>query len=235
MQNVFFYIDDSGVFGDNKTQYFIYAGYVFFSTEERKHASRKYSAVEKSIKNRIKTPKTKELKSYGLNPKIKSELYRSLNEFRRFSCIIDSVKVRKEIFEHKKHKQRFLDYSIKRTIKSTLLNAQKDNLIDLSKPVAVHIYFDEHTTATSGKYELKEAIYAELLDGSFNYNYERFFKPILVRGSTVNLTLCNSATTLLVRASDIVANKTFYEVNFSGKDISLVESELHHFSCSKFP
>ncbi|CAM4226975.1 DUF3800 domain-containing protein [Erysipelothrix aquatica] len=230
MQNVFFYIDDSGVFGDNNTRYFIYAGYVFFSTQEKNNAARKYSSVEKSIKSRTGLAQTDELKSYGLTPKLKGELYRSLNGFQRFSCIIDSKRVNRDILSHKKHKQRFLDYALKRTIKSTLQSAGNHNHVDLSKPINVHIFFDEHTTATSGKYELKEAISAELIDGSFNYNYQKFFEPILVKGSSVNLTLCNSANTLLVRASDIVANKSFYEYNHSGR-----VPTLNHFCCSKHP
>lgn len=162
-------------------------------------------------------------------------MYKSLNKFARFSCVVNCEKIKSDIWSHKKHKQRFLDYTIKRTVKDTLVKAGRKNLIDLSKPVQVNIFFDNHTTATSGKYELKEALAEELLNGTFNFNYQTFFKPILVANSTIDLTYSDSKVTTLIRASDIVANRTWREFNNSTRDLSQVITTLNHHHCSRHP
>jgi hypothetical protein len=214
MQNIFIYIDDSGVFDLKNNKYFVYAGYIFFSTEEKQQAERIYSAAEKTIRKSLDYDQSIELKSFGLSSKHKSSLFRSMNKFSRFSNIVEIKRVKKEIQSHKKHKQRFLDYTIKRTIKAAILEGANKNLFDISKKVAVRIYFDEHTTATSGLYEFKESIESELINGTFNWNFQTYYQPILIKGSCIDFKMMDSSKSTLIRASDIVANLTFYKCNF---------------------
>ncbi len=235
MQNIFIYIDDSGVFDLKNNRYFVYAGYVFFSTEEKRYAQRKYSSIEKQVKEQLQLTPQSELKSCDLKPKIKARLYRVMNEFNRFTDIIACEKVKSNIWSHKKHKQRFLDYTLKRTIKSIIIKGSKLDLFDIDNPVAVRIFFDEHTTATSGLYEFKEGIQEELINGTFNFNYNIFYPPILCKESIVDFKLCNSAKDTLIRASDVVANRSFYEFNFGGKCLSETIKKLNHFVISIYP
>ena len=74
----------------------------------------------------------------------------------------------------------------------------------------VHIYNDEHTTATNGRYELKEAIENELKNGTYNIKYDKFFPPTFENLNGIDLHFCDSKRTTLVRAADIVANRIYY-------------------------
>lgn len=235
MQNIFVFIDDSGVFDLKNNKYFIYAGYIFFSTAEKQSAERIYSKAEKSIRDTLSLDHSIELKSYTLTSKHKSSLFRTMNNFKRFSNIVDLRRVRSEIWKNKKHKQRFLDYTLKRTIKDAIVEGSNQNLFDISKPVTVHIYFDEHTTATSGLYEFKEGIQSELINGTFNYNFGLFFQPVLTRGSVVEFQMLNSAKSTLIRASDIVANLTFFKCNYGYKDFNDAINSLKHFIVRLYP
>ncbi len=69
---------------------------------------------------------------------------------------------------------------------------------------------DEHATATNGQYELHEILEREFILGTFNYDYTRYYPPILPNGKAVEVNWCNSTTKLLVRAADIIANKINY-------------------------
>ena len=74
----------------------------------------------------------------------------------------------------------------------------------------MYFYVDEHTTATNGVYELKESLLQEFKYGMHNYKYDRFFPPIFPELKNLELRYCNSASTVLVRAADIIANKVYY-------------------------
>lgn len=231
MQHVHIYIDDSGNFCKSN-EFLVYAGYIFFSNQERDIASRKFIAVEDKIRQRKRLDPNIEIKASILRPKQKSELYRSLNGFDRFSCVINCHKIQKHIWSHKKHKQRFIDYALKRTIKDSLRLGSKQGKINLAMDVKVHVHFDQHTTATSGKYEFKEGLLEELVYGTFNINYQTFFKPILTSDSTVSLKYYNSSRSILIRAADIVANTTYYQFNFSGNNLKEITEKLdHHIIC----
>ena len=74
----------------------------------------------------------------------------------------------------------------------------------------LYFYVDEHTTATNGRYELREALEQEFKVGTYNWSYQTFFPPIFSSMETVNMEYCNSKNKLLVRAADIVANKIYH-------------------------
>ncbi|MGM9582442.1 MAG: DUF3800 domain-containing protein, partial [Phascolarctobacterium sp.] len=77
----------------------------------------------------------------------------------------------------------------------------------------IFVFVDEHTTATNGRYELREALEQEFKVGTFNYNYDIFFPPIFPQLNGVNLSLCDSSKKVLIRAADITANSIYYNVN----------------------
>ena len=76
--------------------------------------------------------------------------------------------------------------------------------------IHIHFFIDEHTTATNGRYELREALEREFVFGTFNDNYNIYFPPIFSGKTTIDLKYCDSKTTTLVRAADIVANNVYH-------------------------
>lgn len=208
--NIYVYSDESGVFDKAHNQYYVYGGLIFLNKELRDIASRKYLAIERQIASNY--PRNCELKAATIEGKHKRRLFGVTNRFIRFGGIIEQNKVNSGFFNHKKSKQRYLDYVYKLSLKNALLYLHKNHNLDLSSIERMTIYTDEHTTATDGIYELREAIYQELHIGTINYEYNKFFPPILDNLTTVDLKSCDSKKVTLVRAADIVANSIFRSV-----------------------
>ncbi|MGR5583309.1 DUF3800 domain-containing protein, partial [Enterocloster bolteae] len=73
----------------------------------------------------------------------------------------------------------------------------------------IYIYADEHTTATNGRYELKEGLEQEFKNGTYNYQYDKYFPPLFPNMKGISLEFCNSEQRTLIRAADIVANRIY--------------------------
>lgn len=110
----------------------------------------------------------------------------------------------------KKTKQRYLDYvykiSVKRAFEQLILNKQ----IIPNEIENIYFFVDEHTTATNGRYELREGIEQGLKHGTHNFEYNAYYPPIFPNVRSIDMKFFNSESTLLVRAADIVANRVFY-------------------------
>lgn len=208
--NIYVYSDESGVFDKAHNQYYVYGGLIFLSKESRDLANRKYIAVERQIAPNY--PAGTELKASVIDGKHKRRLFGITNGFIRFGGIIEQNNVNSGFFHHKKSKQRYLDYVYKLSLKNALLHLHDHSGLDLDLIERMIIYTDEHTTATDGIYELREAIYQELHIGTINYEYNKYFPPILNNLADVDLKSCDSKKVALVRAADIVANSIFRSV-----------------------
>lgn len=211
--DIFVYSDESGVFDFTHNDYFVYAGIICFGKDEKEILSRKYSSVERIIRRSNEEYGKSELKAIILSNSDKGKIYRSLNNTYKFTIIIDQKKILKEIFDDKKSKQRYLDYAYKIGLKKCF-----EHLIAINKIVRddiENIFFsvDEHTTATNGKYELREALLREFKIGTFNYNWERFFEPVFPNLKSLLLSYCDSNKKMLIRAADIIANKIYHSKN----------------------
>lgn len=102
---------------------------------------------------------------------------------------------------------------LKVTIKNALiiiLNTKKINYDEIEN---IYIYCDEHTTATNGKYELKEGLLQEFKYGTYNYDFNKYFAPIFPKLKCINLNFCKSEKNILIRSSDIIANRIYHFVN----------------------
>lgn len=85
IQEVFIYLDDSGVLHKNEpNRFFAYAGYVFLSQKEKDHALAKYRAT---VKNSRKN--NKELKASNASNGQKRYLLSTMKQFESFSCVVD--------------------------------------------------------------------------------------------------------------------------------------------------
>ena len=205
--NIYIYSDESGVFDRNHDDYYVYGGLLFTSKEERDAAVRMYLAVEKEVAQHY--DKGIELKATTVKGKHKRRLFGATHNCCRFGGIVDQKTVNAGFYTHKKSRQRYLDFVYKLSVKNALLQLQQSGKLNLDSIERLIIYTDEHTTATDGIYELREAVYHELHIGTQNYEHNLFFPPILQNLQVVELKSCDSKQLPLVRAADIIANTIY--------------------------
>lgn len=217
--DLFVYSDESGVFDQVHKDYFVFGGLICLGKEQKDIISRKYIHVERVIRAQSSFKNSDELKACKLNGKQKANIYRSLNSVYKFSVVIEQKKVNSSVFSSPKHKQRYLDFCYKLTLKKALKCLIYNKKLNPDEVENIHIYCDEHTTATDGIYELKEALFNEFKIGTFNFNYDHFYEPIFPKMKGLDVHYCNSATTTLVRAADIIANRVYYEA-FTNKGVA---------------
>lgn len=159
--DLFVYSDESGVFDKAHNEIFVFGGLIFIGKDQKDEYARRYIAAEKVMRG-CRYSTHKELKACRISNKDKGKLYRATNGTVRFGVLINQQKVLPRIFESKKDKQRYLDYAYKIGLKRALEYLISEEYITRSDVNAIHIYNDEHTTATNGRYELREAIENEL-------------------------------------------------------------------------
>lgn len=208
--NIYVYSDESGVFDKAHNDYYIFGGVICLGKAEKDKWARVYNKVEKDIRNTLCVGRNAELKANALSAKHKDSIYRALNDCYKFGAVIDQHCVHDRIFLDKKSKQRYLDYAYKIAVKNALQRMIELKILNPNDVENICFSVDEHTTATNGKYELREALEQELKIGTINYQYNYFYEPVFPHMGSVELKFCDSATVRLVRAADIVANHFYY-------------------------
>lgn len=209
--NIFVYSDESGVFDKAHNDFFVFGGLIFLDKNERDMWSRKYTAAEKTIRKIESFSPGDEVKATSVANKSKGKLYRSLNNTEKFGIVINQKGVNDEIFQNKKTKQRYLDWAFKMAVKEKLQLLIRCGVINTDAVENMYFYVDEHTTATDGIYELKESLETEFKIGIHNFERMTFHPPLFKNLKTVSVKYCNSSTTTLVRAADIVANNIYHK------------------------
>jgi hypothetical protein len=207
--DLFIYSDESGVFDKEHNEIYVYGGLIFLGKEQKDIYARKYIAAEKVLRGQKYTA-DEELKACRISNKEKGKLYRSMNGAIRFGVIVNQKNVLGRIFQSKKDKQRYLDYAYKIGLKKALQKMIADGIIDKDSIGDIHIFTDEHTTATNGRYELREGLEQELKNGTYNMQYDKFFPPVFESMGGIELFNCDSSKVTLVRAADIVANRIYF-------------------------
>lgn len=210
--DIFVYSDESGVFDKIHNRVYVYGGIILLGKDARDEWTRRYIKAEKDVRSAAQYAKDYEVKACKITNKEKSKLYRSLNKCIKFGVVIEQKNVLDRIFKSKKDKQRFLDYAYKIGLKRAFEALITQGLLAVDSVENIHVYVDEHTTATNGCYELREGLEQELKNGTYNYNYGKFFPPVFCHMKGIDLHFCNSKSTTLVRAADIVANKVYCNV-----------------------
>lgn len=127
----------------------------------------------------------------------------------KFGVIINQKNVLDRIFLNKKDKQRYLDYAYKIGLKKALQQLITAGVIDKNID-NIFVYNDEHSTATNGRYELREGLEQEFKLGTYNMQYNKFFPPLFETMKGIQLEFCDSRKVTLIRAADIVANRIYY-------------------------
>jgi len=218
--DIFIYSDESGVFDKYHNDIFIFGGIMCFGANDRDLWSRKFRAAEKVIESKYATDL--ELKASNISNKDKAKLFRSLNQCVKFCCIINQHRVLDQIFRQKKDKQRYLDYAYKMAVKNAFERLIASSSLNPDEVERLHFYVDEHTTATSGCYELHEGLEQEFRFGTYNMKYDRFYPPIFRNLQSVDVHFCNSKNKLLVRAADIVSNRVWHAARMKESLSSIV-------------
>lgn len=216
--DIYVYADESGVFDYKNEDFYIYGGLLFLNKDIRDVETRKYLHAEKTLRNNNPKYRSGELKACRLDNKHKGSLFRSTNSCIRFGVVIKQKRIDKNIFSHKKSKQRYLDYAFKIGLKRILEKLIKENTVGVDDVKNIYVYVDEHTTATNGLYELREGLQEEFKHGTFNGKYDKFFPPLFPNMLNVDVYHCNSAKNALVRAADIIANRVYFHANNSKLD-----------------
>lgn len=208
--DIYVYTDESGVFDKEHETIYVYGGVIYLNSEDKENSGRKYIAAETALRARCSRYISGELKASRLDKKHKAGLFRSLNREVKFSIVIRIDRVLDRIFNEKRSKQRYLDYVYKVGLKKVFQRLIADGKIDVAEVDTISIYTDEHTTATNGRYELREALLNEFKHGTFNQEWNTFYPPLFEKLSKLTVQYCNSAKKPHIRMSDIIANRAYY-------------------------
>lgn len=232
--NIFVYSDESGVLDKTHNKVFVFGGLVFLSKDEKDIASRKYIHAENTVRHSGNYDKAIEIKAASVSPKEKGKLYRSLNAFYKFGVIVDQPRVLDSIMADKKSKQRFLDYALKIGIKKLLQKLISQNIINPQEVDNMYVFVDEHSTSTNGLYELRESLEEEFKRGMYTRNFTYLFPPLFPNANTIDLRFCNSSTTTLVRAADIIANRIYHKA-LNGEEFADFDLETNRLFITHVP
>lgn len=183
---------------------------MFLSRADRDNFSRKYLSAERAIRTKENANAKDEIKATTISNKSKVKLFRSMNQIEKFGIVIRQFYLRDELYADKKTKQRYLDWAYKMAVKHKFEVLIEDGRIIPDQVERLHFYVDEHSTATNGKYELRESLLQEFKVGSFDPTWINYHLPLFSRLQDVDVQFCDSKSTTLVRAADIVANKIYH-------------------------
>ena len=110
----------------------------------------------------------------------------------------------------KRRKQRYLDYALKRGVKSGIVDALRLQGIAASEVDAVSVVVDEHSTSIDGKYNLAESVDEELRCGMFNPTWQTSYPPVFSDWlPKIPVSYVDSSKVAMVRAADVTANWAF--------------------------
>ena len=208
--DIYIFSDESGVFDREHNDFFVFGGIMLLSKDERDVCARKYLHAERTLRNNGKYAGVQELKATFISNKDKGKLFRALSQYQRFGIVIDQKQLLSRIFNSKKDKQRYLDFAYKIGLKRLFETLIEDGTIPADGVRNIIVCVDEHTTATNGRYELREALEQEFKFGTYNATYSKHFPPIFENLHDVSVNFCNSEKKTLIRAADIIANRLYH-------------------------
>lgn len=222
--NIFVYSDESGVFDKVHNRFYVFGGVIFLDKESKDDCTRMYIKAERDIKRKNGMGSADEVKASTISNAQKGKLFRALNRQIRFGVVVDEHKVLEQIWKTKKDKQRYLDYVYKIAVKRCFEYLIRTGRIDPTSVQNIYFHVDEHSTATNGRYELQESLEQEFKHGTYNMTWSRHFPPLFPNLCAVSVNFCNSGTTTLVRAADIVANHIYHQVQVDEAFCSCTEN-----------
>lgn len=233
-QEIYINLDDSGKL-TKKEKISVYAGIVFFSKEEKDKFITQYRKIINEIKcsycSQTKgscTKKCKEIKNTNIKKGHKRRVMNYLKNYYKIALVINNSKIYSSIMTSKSSKGRYLDYTIRRLIKSTIEELIKDKKIDPTKNVRLIINIDEQSTKSNGYYSLRDGLIEELTKGISNFNYDVVYPKILYGKLEIHLSYQDSGKNYLVQAADLIAGTTRRQVLDNSQDnLEFIEHKIY--------
>lgn len=211
-QVVYISLDDSGKLNRNE-KYLVYAGLFFTDKKELEKFKSKYKKIRDQIAKKNIYANVEELKGYTLENKDRLRILRFVHRYNTAGLIVNNSQIEKQdILYSKDAKGRYRDYIIKLLIKDIIIDLIKRKIIDPYKMVTLIINIDQESAKTNGRYKLDEGIYEELAKGIVNFNYGFKTVSILFGGLKVKIYTQNSKDSIIIQASDIIANNLWRNV-----------------------
>lgn len=220
-QIIYISLDDSGKLNKNE-KFLVYGGLYFTDKKELEKFKMKYKNIRNDISKKDKYKNIDELKGFTLANNDRLRLLKFINKYHTLALIIDNTKIEKEeILISKNARGRYRDFAIKLLIKQVFIELISNEIIDPYKPITLVLNIDQESSKTNGKYNLDEGIVEELTKGIINFNYGFKTTPILFSKFEVHLYSQNSKDSIIIQASDLVANNVWRNL-MTNKPIDLV-------------
>lgn len=212
IQHVYLYIDDSGKISKYE-DYAIFAGIVFYDSNQKSEFMNKY----RSIINEIKCSYCEfsvgscnnhcpEIKGMNIRNDDRRRLINLSRNYVTFGTVIINKNLNGDIINRKASKGRFSEYAQRRLIKETVKYLISNEMIDPDKSMYLHINIDEMPTKTNGYYTLQEGLLEELKHGIINFNYATTFPAIIKGDLEVQVVYRDSSKDCCIQMADILAN-----------------------------
>lgn len=206
--DIYAFGDEPGTFDPLHYEHYAFGGLIFLEREAKDSALRKYLAAERAIAGEY--PRATELKASALSPKHKLSLFRATDRAARFAVVIRQELVDQRIVARKKVRQRYLDYAFRSGIESWIASSVEGGLLPVEAIDDLLVTFDNHKTATYGRYELQESLAEDLKDGIVTRG-GGFIEPSYPDMGDVRVKFTDSRANALVRATDIIANVALHK------------------------
>lgn len=221
MKEISIFMDDSGKL-TKKEDFCLYSGIVFLNDLEMNEFQSKYIKLLNSFKcsycgkNKIKCDgECKEVKSFVINNEDRRKIINLCKKYKTFSFVIDNNRVYDYILKDKASKGRYIDYTMKLTIKDIIICLLEEGHIKKNDGILLRIRIDQQTTKSNGYYNLRDGLYEELIHGISNYNYGIVRMPILTGELKLSIKYLDSKKNYYIQASDILAGTTRRYMYFS--------------------
>lgn len=206
---IYAYADESGTFDQVNNDLFVYGGVLVPGKEAKDVIERRYIAVENDIRRYSDTlGADDETKASALTMKERKRLYQVIeaSPCYQFGVIVDQSRLRPNVFATKGSKQRYLDWALKMGLKTGVLAMIKDGVVSRERISKISVFVDEHSSSTSGKYNLRDSINEEFRHGMYGPQ-GAFHEPVLSpEFPEIPVSYLDSRKATLIRAADVTAN-----------------------------
>ncbi|MDO4376823.1 MAG: DUF3800 domain-containing protein [bacterium] len=206
-QEVYINLDDSGKL-TSKEHICVYDGVVFLSKCEKDKFITQYKSIVESLKCKycvVCNHNCPEIKNTNISKSDKRRIINYIKKYFVIALIIENDRIYKHIMMNKGAKGRFIDYSIRRLIKETIVILIKNRKINPYLSLKLIVNIDEQSTKSNGYYNLKDGLLEELKYGISNYNYSMKINPIIFSELDVKVTYQNSNKSYVIQAADLLA------------------------------
>ncbi len=210
MVNITVFSDESGVFDKKHNDFYVFAGLVFIDDESIKVSRKMYKKAESTVRCSSDISSDVEIKACNISNAAKGSLFRSLNNFEKFGIVIDQKELVDDIFRSKMTKQRYLDSAFTLAVREKLDVMIRRRIIDPSKVNSLKFCIDNHSNTGDKIYEFRETLEETFKEGIINKEAVYYRKPLFSNLQSVQIEYCDSKKNVLIRASDIIANKLFF-------------------------